>query len=149
MKYVNLTDNLLRQVCQRLGQDRNLIHVGLEFVTPEEITSLNKEFRGKDKPTDVLSFPLLDLKGGEVITPKNFPLDTHPETGRVELGDVVICLDVAIKQASEHGHGAKREIAFLYVHGVLHLFGYAHDTREDEIRMNSMTEAILKGANIE
>ena len=89
-----------------------------------EISLLNKEYRQKDKPTDVLSFPMED---------------------EVMLGDIVISLDTAKNQAQEREIGLEREIAFLFIHGLLHLLGYDHETSvEDEKEMFALQEEILK-----
>jgi len=142
-------EKLFHLVCRRLGQNSEIISVGFECISAEEIQLLNKEFRSKNKPTDVLSFPLLDLKPGDIVTPEGFPMDTNPETGRVELGDIVICQQVAEAQAKQRGHSVAREVAWLYIHGMLHLFGYTHDTDEGEEVMNKIAQEVLEGANIE
>ena len=90
--------------------------VGVTFVDDEEIHRLNKEFRNVDAATDVLSFPL-----GE-----NGVYDDDPETGAKMLGDVVISVEHAVRQAEEYGHSFQREMAFLTVHSMLHLLGYDH-----------------------
>lgn len=100
------------------------------FVTPEEIRRINKEFRQIDKATDVLSFPNED----EIET---------------SIGDIFINLDQAFKQASEYGHTIFREVAFLAVHGYLHLIGYDHETKEEETEMFRIQEEILNKAKIE
>ena len=87
--------------------------VSVSFVTNEQIRQLNAEFRGKDMPTDVLSFPL-----GE-----NGNYDRNFETGALQLGDVVISVEKAVEQARLYGHTLQREIGFLTVHSILHLLG--------------------------
>ena len=84
----------------------------------EEIHSLNAEYRQKDAPTDVLSFPLFDEFGN---------LDYY------ELGDIVISLERAKAQAEEYNHSLKREVAFLTAHSMLHLLGYDHENAEQEM----------------
>lgn len=88
-----------------------------------EIHKLNRQFRGVDRPTDVLSFPMYDLRGGDLI-------DDIP----AQYGDIVISLETAKRQAEEYEHSIDREIAFLTVHSVLHLLGYDHEVspKEDE-----------------
>lgn len=90
--------------------------VSVSFVDNKEIRILNSEYRKKDIPTDVLSFPL-----GE-----NGVYDENPENGYKMLGDIVISLEKAIEQAELYGHSLTREIAFLTVHSMLHLLGYDH-----------------------
>lgn len=95
------------------------------------VQALNRDYRGIDRPTDVLSFAQRegeDLPGGEVS-----PV----------LGDIVISLDRARAQAGEYGHSLERELGFLAVHGVLHLLGWDHADPEAEARMMARTEAIL------
>jgi len=88
--------------------------VSVVITDDEHIRELNNEYRGIDKPTDVLSFPLLDLE--------------LAASGTVALGDVVISLERAVAQAEEFGHSVEREVGFLTAHSVLHLLGYDHET---------------------
>ena len=109
--------------------------ISVSFVSMEEIHALNLEFRGKDKPTDVLSFPMAE--GDEAG-------DIDPGNGAVLLGDIVICAQKAVSQAAEYGHSPEREFAFLAVHSILHLLGYDHETSEaDEAYMKEKQEQIL------
>ena len=105
------------------------------FVEDEEIHQMNKEYRGVDRVTDVISFALED---NEDITYDNLRM----------LGDIFICIPQMKRQAKEYGHSEKRELAFLTVHGILHLLGYDHMTEEDERIMFSLQELILDGKNI-
>ena len=93
-------------------------NVSVLITDNEEIRSLNLEYREKDAPTDVLSFPLFDEDG---------TLDGE------ELGDIVISLERAKEQAEEYGHSLKREVAFLTAHSMLHLLGYDHENGEQEM----------------
>ena len=94
------------------------------------IHKLNKEYRGVDRPTDVISFALED----------NGSMET--EFGRV-LGDIYISIDKAREQAKEYGHSLKRELSFLSIHGFLHLLGYDHMNSEEEKEMFEIQELIL------
>lgn len=108
--------------------------VSVSFVDNSEIKELNREYRGKDRETDVLSFP--SGEGDKV--------DINLETGAAVLGDIVISLEKASQQAEEYGHSIEREIAFLTVHSCLHLLGYDHETgAEDEAAMMKRQEEIL------
>ena len=127
-----------------LGIDPDTVNINVEYVTSSEIQKFNNKYRNKNKPTDVLSFPLLDIRPGQIPTPRDFPFDVNPETGKIELGDVLICTEIAAIQAREKGHSLEHEIAFLLVHGVLHLVGYTHESDADEKLMNELTEQILK-----
>ena len=107
-----------------LNNKENQYEISLLITNDETIHLLNKEYRQKDKPTDVLSFPMED---------------------EVMLGDIVISLDTAKNQAQEREIGLDREIAFLFIHGLLHLLGYDHETSaEDEKEMFALQEEILK-----
>jgi probable rRNA maturation factor len=99
----------------------------------KEVKKLNKAYRGKDKTTDVLSFPLLEGK--------KFP--KNPQ-GNVTLGDVVISLPQIKRQAAENGKTFKAELALMVVHGVLHLLGYDHVTLAQEKKMFGLQNKILK-----
>ena len=103
------------------------------FVSKEEIQKINREYRKIDKVTDVISFALCDDK--DIIQTD-------------ELGDIFICVDRAIEQANEYGHSVTREMAFLAVHGYLHLCGYDHMTPEDEKIMFEKQDEILNKAGI-
>ncbi len=106
----------------------------------EGIHEINLEQRGVDAPTDVLSFPMFDLKPGD----KPSHADADPGTGLVMLGDMVLNLDRAKEQGEEFGHGTVREVAYLAVHSVLHLLGYDHmDEGPMKARMRAREEAIL------
>ena len=97
------------------------------------IQNLNAEHRGKDRPTDVLSFPLMDPDDEQLAT-----LD-----GGI-LGDVVISLDTAARQAQEHSRSLNQEVAHLLAHGLLHLLGYDHTTDAEEEEMNRKTAELLE-----
>ena len=102
----------------------NDAEVSVTFVDDEGIRELNNRFRGMDKPTDVLSFPLLDYEG-ESEEPF-FDELCH------NLGDIVISLERAMAQANEFGHSFEREVAFLTAHSMFHLLGYDHELSEED-----------------
>lgn len=106
--------------------------ISLSFVELDEIHSINKEFRDKDAPTDVLSFPQYDCK------------EDLPGSGYVLLGDVVICPERAREQAAEYGHSVKRELTYLFVHSLLHLLGYDHMEEADKKIMRAKEETIME-----
>ena len=105
---------------------QNACEVSVTFTDNEGIHELNKKYRGVDKPTDVLSFPLFDYDGVSEEPPVDEILNN--------LGDIVISLEKAKEQAEEYGHSYKRETAFLCVHSMLHLLGYDHEKSEEEDR---------------
>lgn len=106
----------------------------LSFVEPEMIQELNKNFRGVDSVTDVLSFE----SGGEV----------DPETGLEYLGDIIICLSQAEKQAAQSGHSLENEIALLEIHGLLHLLGYDHMEEDEKTEMWKYQDHYLEKCGI-
>ena len=120
--------------------------VSVMFTDDEEIHALNRLHRGVDRPTDVLSFPLFEYDENGDITEDD--LDFNPN-GEMILGDIVISLETASRQAQEYGHSFEREIGFLTVHSMLHLFGYDHMTPEDEAEMFGYQREILERMGLE
>lgn len=115
--------------------------ISVMFVDNEAIRVLNREHREIDRATDVLSFPLFEYdEDGEIIEEE---LDFNPN-GEMILGDIVISLERAAEQAEEYGHSFEREIGFLTVHSMLHLFGFDHMTPEDEAEMFEYQAEILE-----
>ena len=114
------------------------MEVALLLTSDETVHRLNKEYRGVDEPTDVLSF---GPQGAE---------DAFPEVpgDGFGLGQVVVSYPQAVQQAREYGHSVKREVAFLTVHGILHLLGYDHEDPVDESRMFVEQEAVLQSLGI-
>ena len=104
------------------------------FVTPEEIQKLNSEYRKIDRVTDVISFALED--------------DEDKILDLRILGDIYICIDKMLEQAKDYGHSEKRELCFLFVHGLLHLLGYDHQTVEEEKEMFGLQDKILEEEKI-
>ena len=100
------------------------------IIDNEQIHRINKEYRGIDRPTDVISFALEDD-------------ETFIKTDKRILGDIYISIDKARQQAEEYGHKLLRELCFLTIHGILHLLGYDHMTKEDEEVMFGLQERIL------
>ena len=153
INFENETDELNKDLFLKLfnsamkltGQTYNKLECNLHFVSSSEIHELNKEYRGVDKPTDVLSFPLLE---GAEFTPQNFPYDVDLETGALSLGDIFICEQVAHAQAEEYGHSYLRELTYLFVHGLLHLLGYDHMEEDEKKQMRAMEEKVLLTQNI-
>ena len=113
----------------------------------ENIRELNREHREIDRATDVLSFPMLDLRPGEKIEVS--PLELDEETGTVMLGDIVISEERAKAQAEEYGHSVLREVSFLTVHGILHLLGYDHELSEEDEKLHfGRQEEILESMGL-
>lgn len=114
----------------------NGAEVGISFVDNERIRIINRDYRGKDQPTDVISFTLEEKGEGEV---EIVGADVPPL-----LGDIIISIPKAKEQAKEYGHSFMRELGFLAVHGFLHLLGYDHKTEEEEKIMFSKQKDILE-----
>lgn len=111
------------------GAGRREGEISLAFVDNAYIHELNKNYRDKDKPTDVLSFPMDDINN---------------EQPYVLLGDIIISLEKAKEQAEEYGHSFEREMAFLTVHGVLHLLGHDHEGEEEREWMEKEQRRVLE-----
>lgn len=124
--------------------------LSVTLVTKEEIHRLNREFRQVNRPTDVLSFPMMeydepaDFEGTAFQT----SLATNPESGEVVLGDIVLCSQVICEQAEEYGHSELREFSFLVVHSLLHLFGYDHMEEEERMAMEEKQKRIMEQMHI-
>ncbi len=115
----------------------NPCEVSVTFTDNAQIHALNKKFRGVDRPTDVLSFPLFDYEGESEEPPVDELMGM--------LGDIVLSLEQAQAQAEEYGHSFEREVAFLCVHSMLHLLGYDHETGDaDEADMRRRQSEIME-----
>lgn len=119
--------------------------INVLLMDDEEIKKINAQYREIDRPTDVLSFPLVDYE-----TPGDFShLEErageffHPETGELLLGDIIISVDKVREQACAYGHSESRELAFLVAHSMLHLFGYDHMADQERQLMEEKQEKIL------
>lgn len=152
-----LPENLAKDVEMTIGYV--LSHEGVTYkpeisilvIDNQGIKEINKDTRGIDEVTDVLSFPMLDYDEGKTYQ----DLYTHHVFGpeyfdgeALVLGDVVLSLEKAKEQANEYGHSLKREICYLVAHSVFHLLGYDHMTKEDKIKMRDAEEKVLKALAI-
>lgn len=130
---LDFVQKILEHAAKEEGMGQS--EVSVTFVTNEMIRDINREYRGKDQPTDVISFAMEELGEGETAIIGS----TEPRM----LGDIIISLDRTKEQAADYGHSFERELGFLAVHGFLHLLGYDHMTEEDEKKMFSRQEEIL------
>lgn len=113
------------------------------------IHEVNLESREIDRPTDVLSFPMIEYeKPGDFDAIYEQDELFHPETGELMLGDIMISVEKVIKQADEYGHSAERELGFLVAHSMLHLFGYDHMEAEEAKVMEHKQREILEQLGI-
>ncbi len=134
-EYPYIDEQFVHKVLQAAGEHLHTSgEVSVSFVSDAEIHELNRTYRGVDRPTDVLSFA---LREGEDILPE-------PEDGAEMLGDIVISIPTAVRQAEEYGHSVEREVGFLLVHGFLHLLGYDHEDEESEREMFGLQDEVLE-----
>lgn len=119
--------------------------INIMIVDNERIREINQEHRNIDKPTDVLSFPIVDMTDGIINSQEG---DMDMDQGELVLGDIVISMEMAKKQADEYDHSLEREVAFLISHGVYHLLGYDHDTQEREKKMLDRQYTLLNYFNL-
>ena len=133
-------ENIVRRAVEITGPlyDVENSEVSVTLTCDEYIHKLNLEYRGLDRPTDVLSFAFVDSEEPEI--------EDGPETE--VLGDIIISLERAWAQAQEYGHSMERELSFLTVHGMLHLLGYDHMTEEDKAEMRAKEEEALRAINL-
>lgn len=135
-----LDEEIKRQICELLETAFQMeklegdCELSLTFVDNETIHEINQEYRGVDRPTDVISFALEEGEELEIV---------GADLPRV-LGDIIISVPKAREQAEEYGHSFMRELGFLAVHGFLHLLGYDHETDEEEALMFRKQEEILQ-----
>lgn len=124
--------------------------INILLTNDEQIRTINREYRGIDAPTDVLSFPGIDyvIPGDFSGLEEEIASYFHPETGELLLGDIVISLERAKQQAIEYGHSLKRELAFLTVHSMFHLFGYDHMEEEKRKLMEDKQREVLEKLKI-
>jgi probable rRNA maturation factor len=119
------------------------VELGLFIAGGERVQQLNRSYRGKDEPTDVLAFSMLPEQPTRGMPEIDFPPFTIPPDGMLHLGEVIISYPQAVTQAEEHQHSVKREIAILIIHGVLHLLGYEHDEPALKRKMTAREAEIL------
>ncbi len=127
--YRKIFEEIFKKTITTLGLNDN-VSVSVIFVSDKKIHQINKEYRNIDRPTDVISFALSDYQGDNDYVAE-------------ELGDIFISVDAAKRQAKEYEHSEKREICFLFTHGLLHLNGFDHQTKEEEKDMIKYQKMIL------
>lgn len=132
--HVSLVEDILQFSGRQLQLPEN-IECAVTFVDNKRIQEINREYRQKDYPTDVISFALDDNAEDELFLDE----DTFPH----HLGDIIISIDKAKEQAQEYGHSFERELGFLALHGFLHLNGYDHIEEDDEKEMFALQNQLL------
>ena len=118
--------------------DKKNIYINIVLTTPDNIRKINREQRGIDKPTDVLSFPMFEKDEISKILDNQFDV----------LGDIVISIDKVKEQAIEYNHSFERELSYMVVHGFYHLLGYDHMEEQDKLKMREREENILNKLKI-
>ncbi len=142
---VSWLQSIARQVLVSQGTDATA-ELGLVITDQQRIQELNRNYLGRDEPTDVLAFHMLPNAGeGE---PEDIPFIAPPD-GMLHLGEVLISYPQAAIQAEEHQHPVRKEIAILTIHGVLHLLGYDHAVPEQQRQMSAEEAAILSSVQDE
>ena len=123
--------------------------VNLLLTTNEQIHEMNRQFRGIDRPTDVLSFPMVEYaEPGDFDFLEDREDCFDPESGELVLGDIVISKDKVLEQAQAYGHSVQREFAFLIAHSVLHLTGYDNIGEDERLVMEKKQREILEQLQI-
>lgn len=131
-----LLSDLLIYAAEAEGVSREA-EISITFMNDVEIQEINEQYRGINKPTDVISFALEELTEDEIVIVAE---EGMPKV----LGDILISVETARRQAQEYGHDFDREIGFLALHGLLHLLGYDHQTSEEETEMFGRQKEILE-----
>lgn len=138
----NINNDLIKAVISAALEYENIkndCEVSVTIADNEIIRQLNKKYRNIDRPTDVLSFPLIDFRREKLPPPDKI----------LYLGDIVISIEKAREQAVEYGHSLQRELGFLTAHSMLHLLGYDHMIKDEEIIMFKKQEEILNLLGLE
>lgn len=136
-KYTDLVKKVAKEALRYEGFSDNC-EISFSLVDNEEIHEINKKYRGIDRPTDVLSFPLIDFENEEV------PDDSNT----IALGDIIISIDKLKEQSEAYNHSFERELGFLTAHSMLHLLGYDHMTEPEEKVMFKKQEEILNNLGL-
>lgn len=148
-----LENNIKKMIDFTLREEKLIIdyEVSVIFVDNNQIKKLNNQFRGIDRVTDVLSFPMLEYEKGKVykqLYTDHVFSDYDLDDGKLVLGDIALSLEKAMEQSKEFGHSFQREVCYLLIHSVLHLLGYDHIDEEDKVVMRKNEEYILNKFNI-
>ena len=142
-----LMQRVARSAARIEGVER--VAAGVRVVDDRAIHVLNRQARGVDRPTDVLSFPAVNYRRGTARdNEKLIAREYDPDTGLRYLGDIVISADRAREQAREYGHSLDREVGFLTAHAMLHLFGYDHMEDGERAVMRGMEEKIMADVSL-
>lgn len=139
----NITDDInviVETALEEKNIDNEDVSISINAVDKETIQKINKEYRNIDKATDVLSFPIFSRE--EINCFSN--TEESKKMKEIELGDIIICIDVLKEHALEYNTGILREMLYMITHGVCHLLGYDHEIPEEKVEMRALEEKILK-----
>ena len=143
----DITDDI-RVIVQTALEEKNIIDeeisISISAVDKEEIHQINKEYRNVDRPTDVLSFPIFSREEIDEFS----SLDESKKVRAIELGDIIICIDVLQEHAIEYETGILREMLYMITHGVCHLLGYDHEIEEEKKDMTIYLKLKIVKRNI-
>lgn len=142
-RYIN---NIVKAVCKVENIFIDEINVSITSASKDEIKEYNNKYRGIDRVTDVLSFPIFTKE--ELDDIKNEP-QYEKKIKSIELGDIIVCLDVVMVQAVEYGTGILRELLYMITHAMCHLVGYDHIKEEEKIKMRELEERVLNMLGVE
>lgn len=146
--YKNIIKNTINEVIEYEGCPYET-EINVILTDNENIQEINNEFRNINKPTDVLSFPMIEYNKPSDFSKLEKENDCfNPETGELVVGDIVISVDKVYEQAENYGHTIVRELAFLVAHSMLHLFGYDHIDEQERIVMENKQREILNNIGI-
>lgn len=141
-EYDKIVKKVIEQCYEEEGIENSKLYITVTLTTPDNIQKINKQYRGLDKATDVLSFPMFEK---EELVQKIEKKDYNHED---VLGDIIISIERVKEQAIEYNHSFERELSYMIVHGFYHLMGYDHIKEEDKILMRPKEEKILSKLKI-
>ena len=140
-EYRNLIEKVIGQAFKEEEIENINLYINIILTNPENIKSINKQYRNIDKETDVLSFPMFEKNEIE-----GMKLNGNNITE--VLGDIIISVNKVEEQANEYGHSFERELSYMLIHGFYHLMGYDHMDDEEKKEMRAKEEKVLKKLNI-
>ena len=141
---------LVAECCQAVEGVAQPLGVHVVLTDDQDIHQINREYRGIDRSTDVLSFPSVNYPAGKTARhcEKRLRAEYDPEMKACMLGDIIISREHAVAQAQEYGHSVNRELCYLFAHGLFHLMGYDHMEPDEQKEMRAMEEKALQMAGI-
>lgn len=143
-----LPEKVLLQIAKwalkEIGQTDANVVVSAFFVDENKIYEINKNYRGKEKPTDVISFRLVDNPNFLQLNKQNFPIEYDGNLKAIYLGEIFICKNVAMEQAPSYGNSLQKELAELFCHGMFHILGFDHENEKDKKIMKQHEMAVCK-----